>query len=80
MVPISGVVRFLPFGQAGGFQPYVGGGVSAVNFRYSETGEFVDPTPRSRSSTTSSQRDGYAFGAVILGGAADAARRRHLRR
>ena len=28
----------------GSIQPYVGGGISAINFRYSEVGEFVDPS------------------------------------
>lgn len=44
VVPITGVVRFLPFGNASTVQPYVGVGVSALNFRYSEIGDFVDPT------------------------------------
>lgn len=42
IIPISGVVRFLPFGRPGSFQPYIGVGVAALNWRYSETGEFVD--------------------------------------
>jgi outer membrane protein W len=44
VVPITGTVRFLPLGRTGGFQPYVGGGVSLLNWRYSEAGEFVDFT------------------------------------
>lgn len=44
VVPITGIVRFLPFGNAGTVQPYLGVGVSALNFRYSEIGDFVDPT------------------------------------
>jgi hypothetical protein len=43
IVPISGVVRFLPFGNAGTVQPYAGAGISALNWSYSEIGEFVDP-------------------------------------
>ena len=42
MVPLTGVVRFMPFGRAGDFQPYVGAGLSAINYRYTEVGEFVD--------------------------------------
>lgn len=41
-VPVSVVVRFMPFGKPGHVQPYVGAGVAAVNWRYSEFGEFVD--------------------------------------
>lgn len=40
-IPVSGTVRFLPAGR-GTVQPFVGGGVSAINWRYSESGEFVD--------------------------------------
>jgi outer membrane protein W len=42
IVPVSATVRFLPFGGPGDFQPYVGGGVSLLNWKYSEVGEFVD--------------------------------------
>jgi opacity protein-like surface antigen len=42
VVPITAVVRFLPFGGPGDVQPYVGAGVGAVHFRYSEFGRFVD--------------------------------------
>jgi hypothetical protein len=42
-VPITGLVRVLPFGNPGSFQPYFGAGIAAVNFRYSEIGDFVDP-------------------------------------
>jgi hypothetical protein len=66
-VPITGVVRFLPFGKAGGLQPYVGVGVTALPFRYSEFGDFVDSTDgtifRARFSTT-----GTAVGPVVLVG------------
>lgn len=41
MIPVSGTVRFLPAGR-GAVQPFVGGGVSIISWRYSETGEFVD--------------------------------------
>ena len=44
ITPITGVVRFLPFGKQGEVQPYVGVGVGAFNFRYSEVGQFVDPS------------------------------------
>ena len=42
VVPITGLVRFLPFGRAGDVQPYVGAGLSALNYNYSEIGDFVD--------------------------------------
>ena len=43
MVPIALTVRVLPLGQSSGVQPYFGGGIGVVNWRYSESGEFVDP-------------------------------------
>jgi hypothetical protein len=42
VVPVTGLVRFLPFGRPGDVQPYVGAGLSALSFRYSEIGDFVD--------------------------------------
>ena len=42
VIPFTGTVRFLPAGRNGSFQPYVGGGIAALNWRYSEAGEFVD--------------------------------------
>lgn len=67
VVPITGVVRFLPFGDASTVQPYVGVGVSALNFHYSEIGDFVDPTTLDIFSdrfTTS----GTAIGGLVLYG------------
>jgi hypothetical protein len=43
IAPITGLVRFLA-GRPGTFQPYFGVGVSALRYRYSETGEFIDFT------------------------------------
>ena len=40
-IPVSGTVRFLPAGR-GAVQPFIGAGVSLINWRYSESGEFVD--------------------------------------
>lgn len=44
IIPISAVVRFMPFGKPGRVQPYVGAGVAALRWRYSEFGEFLDST------------------------------------
>ena len=42
MAPIDITARFLPVGRGGAAEPYVGGGVTFINWRYSESGEFVD--------------------------------------
>lgn len=42
VVPITATVRVLPLGRASVFQPYVGGGIGIYNWRYSETGDFID--------------------------------------
>ncbi|MSO29722.1 MAG: hypothetical protein EXQ48_02100 [Acidobacteria bacterium] len=42
LVPVAFTVRVLPLGQSNGVQPYIGGGLGIINWRYSESGEFVD--------------------------------------
>ncbi len=44
IVPITGTVRVLPLGRHAAFQPYIGGGIGIYNWRYSETGDFIDFT------------------------------------
>jgi hypothetical protein len=67
IVPVTGVVRFLPFGKPGQVQPYVGVGVAVLNWRYSETGQFVDPTDFSIYSARYTAT-GTTVGPVLLGG------------
>ena len=65
IVPLTATVRFLPVGR-GGVEPYVGAGIGAFNWRYSEVGEFIfqnDVTDRDRFVAS-----GTAVGPVILGG------------
>jgi len=67
IVPITGVVRFMPFGRASDIQPYVGAGIGAFNWRYTESGEFVDTFDF----TIFEDRfvaSGTDFGPVVLGG------------
>jgi hypothetical protein len=42
MVPAAFTVRLLPIDPRSPVQPYVGGGLALVSWRYSEIGEFVD--------------------------------------
>jgi hypothetical protein len=62
VVPVTGLVRFMPFGRAGQVQPYVGAGLSALSFRYIEAGDFVD------GETLEIFTDRYAKTGVTLGG------------
>lgn len=65
-IPISATFRFLPIGRRGAVQPYIGAGIAVINWRYSETGEFVDfNNDIFRDSFTA---EGNATGPVILGG------------
>lgn len=42
-VPMALTIRVVPLGQSSGMQPYLGGGLGIIAWRYSETGEFIDP-------------------------------------
>jgi outer membrane protein W len=66
VIPMTATIRFLPIGR-GAIQPYVGAGVGAFNWRYSESGQFVDFTDFSifRNTYVAS---GTAIGPVILAG------------
>jgi opacity protein-like surface antigen len=64
IIPITATVRFLPIGR-GGVEPYIGAGIGAFNWRYSETGEFVDNSDIFRARYAA---NGTAVGPVILAG------------
>jgi hypothetical protein len=42
IVPVSFTIRVLPLGQSSPVQPYFGAGLGIFNWRYSETGDFID--------------------------------------
>jgi hypothetical protein len=44
IVPITGLVRFIPTGRHAPIQPYFGVGIAALKWHYAESGEFVDPS------------------------------------
>jgi hypothetical protein len=66
VVPFTATVRFLPMGRHNGIEPYIGAGVGILNYRYSESGQFL-ATDRSifRGTFVGS---GTATGPVVLGG------------
>lgn len=67
VVPFSATIRFLPFGHSNFFQPYIGGGLAILNWKYQETGDWVDPSDNSVFSGTFTG-SGTATGPLVLGG------------
>jgi hypothetical protein len=67
IVPITGTVRFIPTGRRAPIQPYVGVGIGIFNWRYSETGSFVQSSTSEvfRANFTA---NGTNVGPVVLGG------------
>jgi hypothetical protein len=76
-IPVTFTARFLPLGR-GGVEPYIGGGITAIRWKYSEIGEFVDQLNPAvacgiggNTCTTFNARyivDGTAVGPVFVGG------------
>jgi len=67
IVPFTATIRFLPLGHKAPIRPYVGGGVGVFAWRYSETGQFVDPVDKSVFSGNF-VGSGTNAGPVVLGG------------
>jgi len=67
-IPVDLTVRVLPLSQDSGVQPYFGAGLSLINWRYSESGEFVDFTRNNAIFRDQFVASGTASGPVILGG------------
>lgn len=67
-VPVSFTVRALPLGQSNPFQPYFGVGLNVVNWRYSESGDFIDFNNNREIFRASYVASGTATGPVALGG------------
>ena len=44
IAPITGTARFFPFGRRAVLQPYAGAGIGMFNWRYTEVGDFIDPS------------------------------------
>ena len=66
IVPFTATFRVLPFGHKQPIQPYIGAGVGAYRWRYSETGQFIDS--QNNVFTGNFVGSGGATGPVILGG------------
>lgn len=68
LVPIAFTVRALPLGQRNALQPYIGVGLGVINWRYSESGDFIDFNNNLEIFRGSFVASGTATGPVVLGG------------
>jgi hypothetical protein len=69
MAPLGVSVRLLPTSKRTTVAPFVGGGVSAVFYKYEEYGEFIDFFDPTRPIIPDAfYADGAAFGLHVLGG------------
>jgi hypothetical protein len=68
IVPIAFTVRVSPLGRQAPVQPYFGGGVGAFNWRYSETGEFIDFGANRAIFRDRYVASGTQAGTILLGG------------
>lgn len=68
VVPLSATVRFLPIGRGRAVEPYVGAGIGVFNWRYTETGEFVDFAEGGTIFRGRFEAKGNTVGPLILGG------------
>lgn len=67
LVPFTATVRFVPTGRHSGLQPYIGAGIGLINWRYTETGSFVDVFDRTIF-RANYEADGTETVPVIVGG------------
>jgi len=73
--PIAFTVRVLPFGQSSPIQPYFGGGLAVINWKYRESGEFIDFNAGREIFVDTFEATGNSTGAIVLGGVRFAGRR-----
>lgn len=68
IVPIAFTVRVVPLGHDSPVQPYIGGGLGVLHWRYSESGEFVDFQRGNAIFREQYVASGSETGPVVLGG------------
>jgi hypothetical protein len=68
LVPLAFTIRLTPLGRASVVQPYVGAGLGIVNWRYSESGEFVDFGAGGMIFRDQFVANGSQVGPVVVGG------------
>lgn len=67
IVPFTATLKIVPTGRDASIQPYLGAGIAALRWSYSETGEFVDPDD-GEIFRASFDADGTEVAPVIFGG------------
>ena len=65
-IPVSFTARFLPLGRGNSVEPYIGAGITAISWRFSEIGEFVDADASIFPARYIAK--GTAVGPTVLGG------------
>lgn len=68
IVPVAFTVRVLPLGQTSPVQPYFGAGLGLFNWRYAESGEFVDFQQNNAIFREQYVASGSESGPMVLGG------------
>ena len=68
MVPLAFTLRLIPVSPRSPVQPYFGGGVALVSWRYSEIGEFIDFGAGRQIFDGRYVKSGADAGPVVLGG------------
>lgn len=68
LTPIAFTVRLIPVSPRSPFQPYIGGGVGLINWKYTEVGEFVDFNAGREIFDGNFEDSGTNAGPVFLGG------------
>jgi hypothetical protein len=68
IMPLAFTLRVLPLGQSSPVQPYFGAGIGVFNWRYSESGEFIDFNNNREIFRDTFVASGNRTGAVALAG------------
>ena len=67
-MPLALTLRFLPLGQSYSVQPYVGGGLAVIRWRFSESGDFATSSRRTIFRGEEYTATGKAVGPIVLAG------------
>ena len=67
-MPLALTARMLPLGQSYSVQPYIGGGLAFIRWRFSESGDFAAASRRTIFRDEEYTATGSALGPVVLAG------------